>query len=67
MVELNPSLTILEIRAKNKLTQKQFADSIGVSPQTVSSWEHDIYSISAKNLITVCQKYNVNSVDLLGC
>lgn len=66
MVEAKPSITLLEIRAKNKITQKQFAKSIGVSTQTVSSWESDILSISIPNLIKVCKTYNVSSVDLLG-
>ncbi|MFX3920466.1 helix-turn-helix domain-containing protein [Streptococcus suis] len=66
MKELQPKITILEIRAKNKMTQAEFGDSIGVSAQSVSSWEQDIFSISPKNLIKICRQYGVSSVDLLG-
>ncbi|HEP2841394.1 MULTISPECIES: helix-turn-helix domain-containing protein [Streptococcus] len=66
MNELQPTITILEIRAKNKMTQAEFGDSIGVSAQSVSSWERDICSISPRNLIKICHKYGVSSVDLLG-
>ena len=58
---------IAEIRAKNgKMTQREFGDSVGVSTQTVNSWEKDIYRISAKNLIKICEIYHVSSSDLLG-
>ena len=41
-----PTITIAEIRAKNgKLSQEAFGASIGVSAQTVGSWEKDIYKI----------------------
>ncbi|WP_261369139.1 helix-turn-helix transcriptional regulator [Streptococcus agalactiae] len=61
-----PTVTIGEIRAKYKLTQKEFASSIGVSAQTVSAWEKDIYTISPKNLLNIYIKYGVNSIELLG-
>lgn len=37
-----PVITIAEIRAKYKLNQEEFGKSIGVSKQTVSSWEQDV-------------------------
>ena len=62
-----PKITIAEIRARNgKMTQREFGDSVGVAPQTVNSWEKDIYRISAKNLMKICEIYNVTSSDLLG-
>ena len=66
MNDFTPTITILEIRAKNKLTQAEFAESIGVSKQSVSTWEKDIYTISPRNLLKICQKYGVKSMDLLG-
>ena len=66
MSELKPKITIREIRARERMTQKAFGKSLGVSPQTVGSWEKDIQSISTENLIKLCSTYNVSSVDLLG-
>lgn len=61
-----PVITIAEIRAKYKLNQEQFGKSIGVSKQTVSSWEKDVYKIKSKNLLKIYEVYGVSSSDLLG-
>lgn len=62
-----PTLTIAEIRFKNdRMTQKEFGDSIGVSTQTVSAWEKDISKISVRHLMKICDKYGVKSSELLG-
>ncbi|WP_258306032.1 helix-turn-helix transcriptional regulator [Streptococcus agalactiae] len=61
-----PAITIIEIRAKHKLSQKEFAESIGVSPQTVVAWEKDIYTIKPRNLQKIWLKYGVTSIELLG-
>ena len=62
-----PTRTIAEIRAKNgKLSQEAFGASIGVSAQTVGSWEKDIYKIKPKHLLKIYEKYGVSSKDLLG-
>ena len=45
---------IKEIRKKNHLTQKQFADKYGVTYQAVSKWEngkkYSGYCITSRNL-----------------
>lgn len=61
-----PVITIAEIRAKYKLNQEEFGKSIGVSKQTVSSWEKDVYKIKPRNLLKIHEVYGVNSSDLLG-
>lgn len=66
MEELKPKISILELRAKNKMSQKEFGKTVGVSHQTVSAWEKNILSISTKNLVEVCKLYNINPSDLLG-
>nr|DAN42399.1 MAG TPA: helix-turn-helix domain protein [Caudoviricetes sp.] len=66
MTDVKPKITILEIRARNKLNQKEFGKTVGVTAQTVSSWEKNIKSISAGNLIKVCQIYGIKASDLLG-
>lgn len=66
MSEFKPKITILELRAKYKMSQEEFAESVGVSKQTISAWEKNIKTISIPNLIKVCEKYNIKSSDLLG-
>lgn len=61
-----PVITIAEIRAKYKLNQEDFGKSIGVSKQTVSSWEENIYRIKSKNLLKIYEVYGVSASDLLG-
>ncbi|QDO91978.1 transcriptional regulator [Dolosigranulum pigrum] len=66
-VKYEPQISIVELRAKNdKMTQKEFGEKIGVSPQTVSSWEKNIYSIRPKHLVRICQEFKVTSEELLG-
>ena len=46
-----PKITIAELRARNKkMTQKELAELVGVSTQTVIAWEKDITTIKADNL-----------------
>lgn len=62
-----PKMTIAEIRAKHgKMTQKEFGATVGVSAQTVNSWEKDITKIRPKYLIKIYDIYGVSSSDLLG-
>lgn len=61
-----PVITIAEIRAKYKLNQEEFGKSIGVSKQTVSSWEQDVYRIKSRNLLKIYEVYGISSSDLLG-
>lgn len=62
-----PKITIAELRARHgKLTQKEFGDSVGVSPQTVNAWEKDIMTIKSRHLLKICQVYGVKSSELLG-
>lgn len=62
-----PTITIAEIRAKNgKMSQEEFAKSIGVSPQTVGAWEKDIFKINSKHLVKISEVYGVKSSELLG-
>lgn len=66
MKDLKPNITIREIRAREKMNQKKFGETLGVSAQTIGSWEKNIHSISTDNLIKLCLTYHVTSFDLLG-
>lgn len=66
MDELKPKITIKEIRARENMSQKKFAETLGVSAQTIGSWEKNIYSASPEHLTKICLTYRVSSADLLG-
>lgn len=66
MTKTIPKITIKELRARHNLTQAQFAESIGTTAQTVSAWEKNVFSISPKNMVTICNKYHIQSSDLYG-
>ena len=66
MKDLKPNITIREIRARERMSQKEFGKKLGVSAQTVGSWEKNVYSISPENLVKLCLTYHVSSFDLLG-
>lgn len=66
MTETVSKITIKELRARHNLTQEEFAKTVGTSAQTVSAWEKNVLSISPKNMVTICKKYNLQSSDLYG-
>lgn len=66
MTKTAPKITIKELRARNNLTQEEFAKSVGTSAQTVSAWEKNQLSISPKNMVRICNKYHIQSSDLYG-
>ena len=66
MTETVPKITIKELRARHKMTQEQFAKSVGTTAQTVSAWEKNQLSISPKNMVAICNKYHIQSSDLYG-
>ena len=66
MTETVPKITIKELRARHKMTQKQFAKSVGTTAQTVSAWEKNQLSISPKYMVAICNKYHIQSSDLYG-
>ena len=66
MTETVPKITIKELRARHNLTQAQFAESIGITAQTVSAWEKNALSISPKKMVAICNKYHIQSSDLYG-
>lgn len=48
------------------LSQKQVADAIDVTRQSISNWEIDIRSISAEHIIKLSDFFNISSDYLLG-
>lgn len=57
---------ILELRKKNNLTQKEFADKLGVTYQAVSKWENGKNIPDIAILKQICEGFGVNINELLG-
>ena len=51
---------IKEIRIALGLTQKEFGENIGLSPNSLSDIEHKKCNVSERIIILVCSVYNVN-------
>ena len=54
------------LRISYNLTQKQPADKLGVTKQTVSNWENDNILPSIETLMRICQFFNVSTDYVLG-
>lgn len=54
------------LRISYNLTQKQLADKLGVTKQTVSNWENDNILPSIETLMRICQFFNVSTDYVLG-
>ncbi len=57
---------IKDIRNKNKLTQKDFADKYNVTYQAVSKWENGKNLPDITLLKQICNDYNINFSELVG-
>lgn len=57
---------ILELRKKNNLTQKEFADKLGVTYQAVSKWENGKNIPDIAILKQICEEFDANINELLG-
>lgn len=57
---------IKNLRLKHNLTQKEFADKIGVSVITIQGWEAGTRYPSAKALIAIAKLFDVTSDYILG-
>ncbi|MEY8536289.1 helix-turn-helix transcriptional regulator [Blautia pseudococcoides] len=51
--------SLKELRARKNLTQKQVANSLGVSTQTYNSWEKDISNVAVSKVQLVANFYGV--------
>lgn len=56
---------IKELRSKNNLTQKDFADKYGVTYQAVSKWENGKNLPDIETLKEMCNEFNIDINDLL--
>lgn len=57
---------IKKLRKNLGLTQPEFASIVGISRNSLSRYENETSSISTDLLDTICQKFNVSYVDIVG-
>ena len=55
---------LLYYRKKNKITQKELADQLGVKHNAISSWENGVNSIDIDTLFRVCKIFGVTVNDM---
>ena len=56
---------IKDIRIKNKLTQKEFAEKFGVTYQAVSKWENGKNLPDINILKDICKEYSISLDEVL--
>lgn len=57
---------IKELRSNNKMTQKELAEILYVTPQAVSRWENGIVEPSLATVIEIAKIFHINTDELLG-
>lgn len=57
--------TLKEWRARKDMTQKEFADLIGVSPSTYNIWENNPNAIKIGNVIRISNVLGVSPQDII--
>lgn len=55
---------LLFYRKKNKITQKQLAEQLGVKHNAISAWENGVNSIDIDTLFKVCKIFGVTVNDM---
>lgn len=49
-----------QLRSLLKLSQRNFANSIGVAPSTINDLEHNKYKLPERLVFAICYRFNVN-------
>lgn len=57
---------LLYYRKKNKITQKDLAEQLGVKHNAISSWENGVNSIDIDTLFRICKIFGVTVNDMYG-
>ena len=63
---MNLNKKILSLRKKEKLTQEQMADILGVTRQTISNWELDITKPDIEQILKISNTFKISIDELLG-
>lgn len=63
---MNLGKKIINFRKKDKLTQEQLAELIGVTRQTISNWEQEITKPDINQIKEISKTFNISIDELLG-
>lgn len=55
---------LLYYRKKNKITQKELAEKLGVKHNAISSWENGVNSIDIDTLFQICKIFGITVNDM---
>ena len=55
-----------QLRQENELTQKQLAEKLSITVSTLSHWECGYQEPSIKDIIAICDLFDVGADYLLG-
>ncbi|MCR5782155.1 MAG: helix-turn-helix domain-containing protein [Clostridia bacterium] len=66
-MELKIGNTIKRLRKEKDVTQEDFAELFGVSPQSVSRWENDVCYPDMELLPSIANYFGVSIDELFGC
>ena len=55
---------LLYYRKKNKITQKELAEKLGVKHNAISSWENGVNSIEIDTLFQICKIFGITVNDM---
>lgn len=55
---------LLYYRKKNKITQKELADKLGVKHNAISAWENGVNSIDIDTLFRICKIFGITVNDM---
>ena len=55
---------LLYYRKKNKITQKELAEKLGVKHNAISSWENGVNSIDIDTLFQICKIFGISVNDM---
>lgn len=58
------SKNLLYYRKKNKITQKDLAEKLGVKHNAISAWENGVNSIDIDTLFRICKIFGVTVNDM---
>ena len=57
---------LLFYRKRNRMTQRDLAEKLGVKHNTISSWENGINSIDIEILSKICDIFNISINDMFS-
>lgn len=67
-VQLSAGENIMNLRKRLKLTQRQVAAAVGVTDQTVSNWENEIYTptLTPAQTLALCKVLQCSLEELVA-